>query len=132
MSGEIKPFKIAVPDSAIKQLKDKLSGARFPDEVNFSDDWNYGAPLSDVKRLAAHWKDRFDWRAQEAKMNQLPQFTTDISVAGFDDLNIHFVHQRSSNPDSIPLLFCHGCQCSQTDLPRLSRLLTQNRARKLS
>ena len=109
MSAEAKPFKIAVPDSALKLLRNKLAASTFTEEVEFSDDWDYGAPLSDVKRLAAYWRDGFDWRAQEARLNEIPQFTTSVSVGGFGDLKIHFVHQKSSRPGSIPLLFCHGC-----------------------
>ncbi|KAG3178795.1 hypothetical protein PC129_g25473 [Phytophthora cactorum] len=104
------PFKIDVPDAAINSLKEKLSSATFPSEVGFSDDWDYGAPRSDVKRLAEYWKDGFDWRTQEAKLNELPQYTTKVAVEDFGDLQIHFLHQKSSKPDSIPLLFCHGCE----------------------
>lgn len=113
MSQTTQPFTINVPDSAISKLKAKLATATFPDEVGFSDDWGYGAPLGDVKRLAKYWETGFDWRAQEAKLNQLPQYTTTVAVDGFGELQIHFVHQRSSRPDSIPLLFCHGCEYSE-------------------
>lgn len=110
MPSEIKPFKIAVPDSALDSLKTKLASATFPADVDFSDDWDYGSPLSDVKRLAKYWAKGFDWRAEEARLNEtLPQFTTDVEVNGFGTLNIHFVHQ-TSRPGSIPLLFCHGCE----------------------
>lgn len=112
MANDIKPFKIAVPDAAIASLKDKLAATTFPAEVDFSDDWAYGAPLGDVKRLADRWRNGFDWRAQEAKLNELPQFTVKVPIKGFDDLDMHFLHQRSSRPDSIPLLFSHGCECS--------------------
>ncbi|TQS32427.1 hypothetical protein Golomagni_07255, partial [Golovinomyces magnicellulatus] len=124
MSG-IKPFKINVPDAAIDKLKAKLSDATWPDEVTFSNDWNYGAPLADVKRLANRWKDGFDWRAQEAKLNELPHFTTGISVDGFDDLDIHFIHQKSSRPGSIPLLFCHGWPGSFLEVIKILPLLTE-------
>lgn len=117
MSDEIRPFKISVPDSAIVALKDKLAAATFPDEVDFSDDWNYGASLRDVKRLANYWKDGFDWRAQEAKLNTLPHYMTKIPVEGFGSLDIHFIHQKSSKSDSIPLLFCHGCALLSTAPP---------------
>lgn len=110
MSAEIKPFKIQVPDSAIKSLKDKLQNSTFASEADFSDDWEPGVPMSEVKRLVAYWGDGFDWRAQEAQLNELPHFTSKISVDGFDDLDIHFLHQRGNKPDSIPLLFCHGCE----------------------
>lgn len=110
MAQDITPFSIAIPDSALELLKNKLSNATFPSESEFSDDRNYGTSLSDVKRLAEYWKDGFDWRAREAKLNQIPQFTTKIFVDGFEELNIHFIHQKSSRPGSIPLLFVHGCK----------------------
>ena len=106
---EVRPFKIFVPDSAIAALQDKLAAAQFPDEVEFSDDWNCGASLRDVKRLANYWQNGFDWRAQEAKVNTLPHYKTKIHIDGFESLDVHFLHQRSSKPGSIPLLFCHGC-----------------------
>lgn len=109
--SDITPFKIDVPDAAIKKLKDKLELADLPDEVEFSNDWSYGTPRDDIQRLANYWKDGYDWRAHEAKLNaQLPQFKTTVNVEGFGDLNIHFVHKKSSKPGSIPLLFCHGCE----------------------
>lgn len=108
--SSIKQYQISVPDAAIKKLKAKLELAEFPDEVDFSNNWEYGAPLADVKRLANKWKNDFDWRAHEKKLNELPHFTTNISVDGFNDLQIHFLHQKSSNPKSIPLLFSHGCE----------------------
>lgn len=108
--GDVQPYKISVPDSAIDTLKQKLELATWPDEGDFSDDWAYGAPLKDVKRLAKHWQHAFDWRSQEAKLNELPHFTTKVSVDGFGDQDVHFIHQKSSRPESIPLLFCHGCE----------------------
>ena len=111
MAPEIKPYKIAVPDKALELVKAKLESSTFFDEVDFSDNWDYGVPLSDVKRLAAHWKDGFNWREQEARINDtLPQFTTTVNVEGFGDLEMHFVHQKSGDPNSIPLLFSHGCK----------------------
>lgn len=119
--SDIKPFKIAVPDSAIKLLKNKLAVSTFPDETEFSDDWAFGASLGDIKRLANRWQDGFDWRKHEAKLNELPQFTTAISVNGFDDLNLHFVHQLSSKPGAIPLLFCHGCKSNHSNCSTYDR-----------
>ncbi|KAF7550658.1 hypothetical protein G7046_g7948 [Stylonectria norvegica] len=124
MTSDIKPFKINVPDAAIESLNSKLAAAQFADEVDFSDDWSYGAPLNEVKRLAKHWTDGFDWRAQEEKLNRVPQFTTNVSVDGFGDLNIHFVHQKSSHPDAIPLLFCHGWPGSFLEVLKILPLLT--------
>ena len=109
MAPEIKPFKVSVPDHALETLNAKLKASVFPDTVDFSDSWDYGAPASDVKRLAKYWAEGFDWRAQEAKLNELPQFETKVEVEGFGELDIHFVHGRSKKEGSIPLLFCHGC-----------------------
>ena len=66
MAAEINPFKVAVPDEALKTLRDKLTAATYFEEVEFSDDWSYGTPQSDIKRLAKYWANGFDWRAQEA------------------------------------------------------------------
>lgn len=110
MDEKPSPFTISVPESSIQSLKEKLSKVTYPDTTKYSNDWSYGAPLEDVQRLAAYWKDGYDWRAQETQLNKLPQYITRVSIDGFDDLEIHFIHQRSSNPKSIPLLFCHGCR----------------------
>lgn len=83
---------------------------RFPDELEEAG-WAYGSPLKDVQRLVAYWKDGYDWRKQEKLINDsMPQFTEDISVDRFGTLNIHFVHQKSSVKNAIPLLFVHGCK----------------------
>jgi hypothetical protein len=103
-----KPFKISVPQEKINTLKQKLSLTQFPDELEASS-WDLGSPLNDIKRLAKAWE-QFDWRQAENKLNEVPQFTTDINVEGFGTLNIHFVHQTSKVTGAIPLLFVHGCK----------------------
>ena len=104
-----KPFKLAVPDADIDLLQRRLELVRFPDELEGTG-WDYGSPLADVKRLADHWKNGFDWRKAEAEINRLPMFTRDIEVDGFGTLNIHYVHQVSEVKGAIPLLFVHGCE----------------------
>lgn len=101
-------FKISVQDDALALLQRKLADVRLPDELSDAG-WDYGAPLSDVKRLVNKWKDGYDWRAHERKLNQLPMFTRDIEVEEFGVLNVHYVHQRSELESAIPLLFVHGC-----------------------
>ncbi|KKP06361.1 hypothetical protein THAR02_01509 [Trichoderma harzianum] len=125
MSEDITPFTLAIPDSALEQLKNKLSNATFPSESDFSDDRDYGVSLSDVKRLTEYWKDSFDWRAYEAKLNKIPQFTTNISVDGYEELNIHFIHQKSSRPNSIPLLFVHGWPGSIVEVTKIIQSLSE-------
>lgn len=102
-------FKLAVPDADLELLHKKLDLVRLPDELAESG-WEYGAPLEDVRRLVARWKDGFDWRATEAKINQFPQYTRDIDVDGHGTLNIHYVHAKCEAKDAIPLLFVHGCK----------------------
>ena len=109
------PFQISVPDDALALLRRKLSDARFPDEIDGAG-WDYGVPLSDLKRLVDKWKDTYDWRAHERELNKLPMFTRDIEVEGFGVLNIHYVHQRSEVRGAIPLLFVHGCMSTPSSL----------------
>ncbi|KAI1460464.1 epoxide hydrolase 1 [Annulohypoxylon moriforme] len=102
----IKPFKVAVPEEDIQKLNQKLLEARLPD--GGPDGWDRGTPLQDIKRISKYWLESFSWRSFEERLNQLPNFETTISVDGFDPIQVHFIHQRSSSPDAIPLLFVHG------------------------
>ena len=108
MMASVRSYTIAVTDHRLQKLRAKLELAEFPDELD-SVGWDYGAPLADVKRLTAYWRDRFEWRKQEEELNKLPNFQTEISVDGFEPLNVHFVHQMSQASTAIPLLFAHGC-----------------------
>jgi epoxide hydrolase len=65
--------------------------------------WDYGVPIGYVKELAEYWRDGYDWRAAEARLNGFPQFTTEI-----DGQNVHFLHVRSPEPDALPLILTHG------------------------
>lgn len=107
------PFKISISDDALALLKKKLELSVFPDELEGSGR-KYGAPLADIRRLSSRWQNGFDWRKEEAKLNEeLPQFTTDIQVEAHGTLNIHYVHKRSAVSTAIPLLFIHGCKKSR-------------------
>ncbi|OJT15571.1 hypothetical protein TRAPUB_6318 [Trametes pubescens] len=107
MTTWAKPFTLDVPEADLELLHKKLELARLPDELDGAG-WDYGASLADIKRLSEYWKTSFDWRKAERKINELPQFTTDIEVDGFGSLNIHFVHQKSEVENAVPLLFVHG------------------------
>ncbi|KAI1794396.1 epoxide hydrolase [Ganoderma leucocontextum] len=117
------PFKLAVPDAEIDLLQKKLRLVRFPDELDGAG-WDYGAPLADVKRLTAHWKNGFDWRKAEGEINKLPMFTRDIEVDGIGTLNVHYVHQVSEVKGAIPLLFVHGWPGHFLEVRKLLPLLT--------
>lgn len=106
-----RPFTLAVSQADIDLLRAKLALTRLPDELDGAG-WTYGAPLADVRRLAARWGDAFDWRASEAAVNALPMYTRDVEVEGHGTLNVHYVHQTSATPNAIPLLFVHGCAYS--------------------
>ena len=106
--SSIESYQISIPESELEKLAQKLALTNFPDELEDAG-WDYGAPLSDVKRLTAYWKDSFNWREVESKINELPNYRTPIQADGFEALSIHFVHQRSEVEGAIPLLFSHGC-----------------------
>ncbi|OAA34325.1 Epoxide hydrolase [Metarhizium rileyi] len=127
MPSEIRPYRITVPDSAIAALRAKLAKATYPGEVDFSDDWNYGATRNDVSRLARYWERNYDWRLQEANLNKLPHYMTKIAVDGFEELDIHFIHQRSSQANAIPLLFVHGWPGSFLEVTKILHLLAEPR-----
>ena len=79
-----------------------------------------------MKRLAQYWQNGFDWRAQEAKLNALPNFHRSIKVDGFPALDIHYLYQPSDSPDAIPLLFCHGWPGSYIEVTKMLAALKQS------
>jgi epoxide hydrolase len=98
----IRPFRIDIPQADLDDLRERLHRTRWPDELP-GVGWTRGVPLDYLKDLAAYWADGYDWRKHEARLNELPQFTTTI-----DGANIHFLHVRSPEPDALPLLLTHG------------------------
>jgi pimeloyl-ACP methyl ester carboxylesterase len=98
----IRPFKISIPQKELKDLQDRIKRTRWPAEIP-GEGWKRGMPLEYTKKLADYWLTKYDWRAQEANINRFPQF-----VAEIDGQKIHFLHVRSSEPNAIPLLLCHG------------------------
>lgn len=103
----IRPFKIDVPQSDIDELNTKLLGSRFPGVAE--DSWERGTPIQDIKHISEHWRENFSWRSFEERLNRLPHYEATVAVDGFDPVQVHFIHQQSSAPDAIPLLFVHGC-----------------------
>ena len=95
-------FEIAVPDSDITDLIDRLSRTRWP-ELETVTDWSQGVPLTYLRSLCEYWSRGYDWREREAGLNRFPQFRTTI-----EGLGIHFIHVRSRNPDALPLVITHG------------------------
>ncbi|KAI1820048.1 microsomal epoxide hydrolase [Xylaria intraflava] len=124
MADEIKPYRISIPDAGLEDLRERLRRARFPAELDDVGN-DMGAPLKDVKRLATYWAEKYDWRKAEAELNKFAQFTTIIQADGFEPLNIHFVHVRSSRADAVPLLFSHGWPGSILEVTKLLKPLTE-------
>ena len=100
--SKISPYRIDIPQGALDDLRDRLGRTRWPDELP-GVGWDLGVPLDYLKGLAEYWATTYDWRGQEAALNEFSQFTTVI-----DDQNVHFLHVRSPEPEALPLLITHG------------------------
>ncbi len=122
MSDAISPFEIRVPDEILDDLKQRLAATRLPQQIEGTD-WTYGAEISYLEELIAYWRDKYDWRAQEAALNQFDHFTTAI-----DDQRIHFIHQRSTHDHAVPLLLMHGWPGSVVEFMNVIGPLTQPEA----
>lgn len=109
----VAPFTIDVPDAVLGDLDERLRATRLPDELDGAD-WDYGTSLPYLRELIEYWRDEFDWRAQEARLNRFDQFTTNI-----DGLDIHFIHQRSPAADALPLLLLNGWPSSIDEYSRV-------------
>jgi microsomal epoxide hydrolase len=96
------PYKIHVSDEVLRDLKSRLARTRLPDQLH-DVGWDYGADPLYVRTLVEYWRTRFDWRAQESRLNQFDQFVTTV-----DGLEIHFIHQKSKIPGALPIVLTHG------------------------
>jgi len=104
MSSEaaIRPFRVGMPDEAMADLRRRIAAARWP-ATELVADRSQGGQLATVQELARYWVTDYDWRACEARLNALPQFTTEI-----DGVGIHFIHVPSRHADALPLIITHG------------------------
>ena len=100
--SEIRPFRFAIPEAALTDLKARLANTRWP-ERETPEDWSQGIPLAYMKDLCAYWRDEYDWRRCEALLNYWPQFETVI-----EGVSIQFMHIRSPVPTARPLIMTHG------------------------
>jgi epoxide hydrolase len=99
---EVQPFRVDIPDADLDDLRDRLARTRWPDELPGAG-WAYGVPLGYLKELAEYWRSGYDWRAQEARLNQFPQFVTTV-----DGARVHFLHVPSPRREALPLVITHG------------------------
>jgi microsomal epoxide hydrolase len=109
----VERFRIAVPERALSDLRERLARTRFPDQLPGSG-WEPGTDVAYLRELCAHWQNAFDWRRIEAGLNRFDQFTDEI-----DGQQIHFVHQRSARTDARPLLLLHGWPSTFAEFAKL-------------
>ena len=98
----IRPFRIAIPEDALVDLRRRIVGTRWPERETVADQ-SQGVQLATLQELAGYWATDYDWREIETRLNALPQFITEI-----DGLDIHFIHVRSNQANALPLIVTHG------------------------
>ena len=102
MNDAVSPFTLAIPQADLDDLTTRLARIRWPERETV-DGWEQGVPLAAARSLVDHWQHRYDWRRCEAALNAVGQFTTTI-----DGLKLHFLHQRSPEPNALPIVITHG------------------------
>jgi pimeloyl-ACP methyl ester carboxylesterase len=98
----IRPFRVAVPESDLEDLRRRIAATRWPDPETVSDR-SQGARLAELQELVRYWGTGYDWRRAEAQLNAFPQFVTTI-----DGVDVHFIHVRSRHANALPLIISHG------------------------
>jgi pimeloyl-ACP methyl ester carboxylesterase len=106
----IRPFRIQVPDEQLAELRRRITAARLPHRELVADR-SQGVQLATIEELARYWATDYDWRRCEARLNALPQFTTEI-----DGVDIHFIHAKSPHEHALPLIMTHGWPGSVIEL----------------
>jgi len=119
MRGNAKPFTLEVPAAAIADLHERLARTRLPDEPPL-EAWSTGTSLSYLEELIVYWRETFDWRAQEAKLNSFKQYTARVGPS-----ELHFIHQPGTGKNPMPLLLLHGWPGSVWEFNRLLPLLAE-------
>lgn len=114
----VEPFQIKVKDDVLEDLAQRLARARWPDQVG--DPWVYGTDVSFLRELCDYWQNTYDWRAEEARLNQFEHFTTRI-----DSRQLHFIHERSPHSNALPVLMTHGWPGSISEFTKIIPMLTQ-------
>jgi len=118
MGYSVDPFKVAVSEEVLADLRARLERTRFPDEVPDTG-WEYGTNLAYMRELVDYWRTRYDWRAHEARINRFAQFRAEV-----DGLGIHFIHEPGRGPNPKPLLLIHGWPGSICEFMDIIPMLT--------
>jgi epoxide hydrolase len=114
----MRPFRIEIPQADLDELNRRIAATRWPGELPGAD-WERGVPAEYLRELADYWRTRFDWRAAEQRLNQFPQFITEI-----DGVDVHFLHAVSPVPTAMPLILTHGWPGSFAEFTDVIRPLT--------
>jgi pimeloyl-ACP methyl ester carboxylesterase len=109
-STAVRPFRVDMPEEALAELRRRIAATRLPSRELVADR-SQGVQLATIQELARYWASDYDWRACEARLNALPQFTTEI-----DGVDIHFIHVRSRHENALPLVITHGWPGSVIEL----------------
>jgi pimeloyl-ACP methyl ester carboxylesterase len=107
---DIRTFRIDIADEQIDDLRGRIAATRWPSK-ELVEDRSQGVQLATMKELARYWTTEYDWRKCEARLNALPQFTTEI-----DGVDIHFIHVKSPHEHALPLIMTHGWPGSVVEL----------------
>ena len=107
---EIRPFHFEIPQERLDDLRRRIAATRWPTK-ELVEDRSQGVQLATLQELARYWTTDYDWRKAEAKLNALPQFTTEI-----DGVEIHFIHVKSGHENALPLVMTHGWPGSVIEL----------------
>jgi pimeloyl-ACP methyl ester carboxylesterase len=114
----VRPFHAEVPQADLDDLRRRIAATRWPDKETVADP-SQGAQLAKLQELVRYWGNGYDWRKAEAKLNAMPQFTTNI-----DGLDIHFIHVRSRHRNALPVIVTHGWPGSVLELLKVIGPLT--------
>jgi len=112
------PFQLGVSDDILSDLRARLARVRWPDEPP-GEPWAYGTSVKYMQELVEYWRERFDWRLQEKKLNRFRQFT--VPLAG---IQLHFIHEEGKGPKPLPLLLSHGWPGSIFEFHKIIPMLT--------
>src|SRR5574341_16288 len=107
---DLNAFTVNIPEEALDDLRQRILATRWPSQ-ELVEDRSQGVQLATLRELARYSTTGYDWRKVEAKLNALPQFTTEI-----DGVNIHFIHVTSRHENALPLIMTHGWPGSVIEL----------------
>ncbi|GGL65140.1 epoxide hydrolase family protein [Sporolactobacillus putidus] len=114
----VKPFQIHVSQHVLDDLRTRLEQTRWPDAASGAG-WNYGTNMEYLKQIISYWSRGFDWREQEKRLNEFPQFRADVG-----GVTIHFIHERGRGPKPMPLILTHGWPSSFFEMTKIIPLLS--------